>query len=516
MAMSDNFDEISAIFNQIPSPQAGMIQTLLAEKKAKILALENELNWLKEQVKLGQQRIFGRSSEKTENGQAEIIFNEEDSSELAELPTEEAETIHYIRRKPKQCGRKLDTSRLPCERQVHDLNETEKICSCGSHLEKIGENTSDQIEHIREQLKRIEHVCIKYTCRKCKTVKSASKPEAPLPKSMATAGFITDVIIKKYEHHLPLYRQSKILSQQGFEIPDNTLCNWVMGAGDVLFPLGEAAWQQLMKIKTLQADETPVTILNPHKEGYFWAYHSCDPANRFILFEFTLTRGSSHVNRRLSGYQGNLQTDGYSGYNGLRNQLGIVNFGCWDHARRRFMDVVKINGQNKSGKAGEMLLLIGKLYQIEVEAKNKSFTERKALRQEKASRILELIHNKLQKIHAPPQSALGKAVQYCLNQWVYLSRYVDYGEVEISNCWIENQIRPFAVGRRNWLFCGNEQSANKSALLYSLIQSCKLNNINPRSYLEYVLKQAHKMRRKEIDPVTLLPQFIDKNLLQSS
>jgi transposase len=119
----------------------------------------------------------------------------------------------------------------------------------------------------------------------------------------------------------------------------------------------------------------------------------------------------------------------------------------------------------------------------------------------------------LQKINAPPNSALGKAVQYAINQWKYLSNYVDYGEVEISNCWVENQIRPFAVGRKNWLFVGNEQSANKSALLYSLIQSCKLNQIDPRKYLEYVLNQAAKMRRKEIDPARLLPHHIDKSLI---
>ena len=264
----------------------------------------------------------------------------------------------------------------------------------------------------------------------------------------------------------------------------------------------------------LQVDETPVTVLKPHKEGYMWAYHSCDPNNRFIMFEFSLTRASENVNRRLNEFQGLLQTDGYSGYNGLRQKPGVINFGCWDHLRRKFTDVIKISGNNKSGKAGDMLLIIAKLYDIEREIKGKNFTERKEVRQKRSKPILELIHQRLQKIHAPPQSVLGKAVQYALNQWPYLSRYIDYGEVEISNCWVENQIRPFAVGRRNWLFVGNEQSANKSALLYSLIQTCKLNNIDSRKYLKYVLNQAHKMRRKEIDPVSLLPQFIDRNLLQ--
>jgi len=291
------------------------------------------------------------------------------------------------------------------------------------------------------------------------------------------------------------------------------LGNWVMGAAEVLLPLGEALWEQFLRVGVLQADETPVKILKPDKQGYLWGYHSCTPLNRFIVFEFSLTRASVNVDQRLKDYKGLLQTDGYSGYNGQRNKEDVINVGCWDHARRKFTDVIKINGQNKTGKAGEMLNLIGKLYEVEREAKGKSFDERKQLRQEKAKPVLELIHSKLQKMNAPPQSALGKAVQYGLNQWLYLSSYVDYGEVEISNCWMENQIRPFALGRKNWLFVGNETSANKAALLYSLIQTCKLNNINARVYLEYVLGQSHKMRRKEVDPIVLLPQFIDKKLL---
>ena len=226
-----------------------------------------------------------------------------------------------------------------------------------------------------------------------------------------------------------------------------------------------------------------------------------------------MTRSGENPDRRLKEFQGLLQTDGYSGYNGLRKKEVIINFGCWDHARRKFTEVVKINGNNKAGKAGEMLLHIAKLYDIEKDIKDFRAEDRKLIRQKRSKPILDLILSKLQKIQAPPQSALGKAVIYCLNQWPYLCRYVDYGEVEISNCWIENQIRPFALGRRNWLFVGNEQSANKSALLYSLIQTCKLNNINPRKYLVYVLNQAHKMRRNEIDPTSLLPQFINKDLL---
>lgn len=514
MKNNEKAQEITAFLSD-STRHVEMFESLIADKDSTIFNLENELKWLKQQVKLGQQKIFGRSTETLDSLQIPLIFNE-DESEVIEVKKvdDKTETIQYTRRKAKQCGRKLDTSKLIRERQLHDLPESEKTCACGCQLEKIGEDVSEQIDHIKEQLKVIEHVQPKYTCRQCETIKSAKKPESPLSKSMATAKLITDVVIKKYEHHLPLYRQAKIFSGQGLDIPDNTLGNWVMGSAEALFPLRDALHEQFSKIYILQADETPVTVLKPHKEGYLWVYHSCDPENRFIFFEFNLTRSGENPDRLLKDFQGLFQTDGYSGYNSLRKKEGVINFGCWDHARRKFAEVIKINGNNKTGKAGEMLLHIGKLYEIEKDIKDFSVEDRKLTRQKKSKPILDLIFSKLQKTQAPPQSALGKAVTYCLNHWLYLGRYVDYGEVEISNCWIENQIRPFALGRRNWLFVGNEQSANKSALLYSLIQSCKLNDIDPRKYLEYVLNQVHKMRRKEIEPTSLLPQFINKELLK--
>jgi len=218
----------------------------------------------------------------------------------------------------------------------------------------------------------------------------------------------------------------------------------------------------------------------------------------------------------LKDFKGILQTDGYSGYEALRQQEYIISLGCWDHARRKFADVVKAAGNNKSGKTGEMLEKIGKLYDIEREIKDLPFEERKVIRQKQAKPKLDAIYSFLQKINAPPKTLLGQAVTYAKNQWETLIRYVDHGQVQISNAWIENQIRPFALGKRNWLFVGNEVSAQKAALLYTLIQSCDLNNIDPRAYLEYVLQQVHRLRRKEVDSMMLLPNTINQKLLNIS
>ena len=200
-------------------------------------------------------------------------------------------------------------------------------------------------------------------------------------------------------------------------------------------------------------------------------------------------------------------------YGEQRRREGIISLGCWDHARRKFADVVKVCGKNKSGKAGQMLEKIAKLYEIEAEIKDLPFDKRKAIRQTKSRPKLAAIKSFVYKINAPPKSLLGKAVTYCKNQWETLIRYIDHGEAQISNCWVENQVRPFALGRRNWLFVGNEHAAKKAALLYSLIQSCMLNDMDPRAYLEYVLNQVHRMRRKEVDPATLLPHTINRALL---
>jgi len=487
-----------------------------ANLKKQLEETEKKLNYLIEQIKLSKQRQFAKKSEADlELGtQMELPFDDAEPQKAEEV--EGKETITYTRTKNKKAGRNIDTSKLPREVVYHDLEESEKTCKCcGNDLVKIGEDRSEKLEYIPEQIKVIEHVSSKYTCRCCETIKMAEKPESPMAKSMAGASLIAAVITKKYEHHLPWYRQSKIFAQQGIDIPANTLSNWFMQAGEILEPLNIALWEQLNYTKLLQADETTVKVLLENIKGYMWCYHSFDPKNRFIIFEYNDSRSGAVVNNTLENYKGILQSDGYSGYNIMRSNPEVINIGCWAHCRRKFAEIVKMSSQ--TGKAHEMVSLIGKLYKIEDEAREQklSFAVRKELRQEKAKPILEKINACLTKANAPPRSAIHTAITYALNQWKYLTRYIDYGEVEIDNNWVENQIRPFALGRKNWLFTGNKEAAATAAFFYSIIQTCRLNGINTCSYLIYILNQAGNMRRKTIDPKTLLPQFIDKKLLSS-
>ena len=502
---------VGALENTVKN-QSQQIEKLLQDHQV----AQRYIRWLEEQLKLNKHRLYGRRSETTDALQLALF----DETECEPLPDADIsaldEKILVTQRSKKHRGRKIDTTQLPRERCVHDLPEFEKICTCGCALEKIGEDVSEQIDYVPPVFTVIEHVTPKYTCRPCHKIVSAPKPDdSPIPKSMATARLIAEVMIEKYEHHLPLYRQEKIFLQHGAQIPANTLGNWVMQGADALSPLREALFNQLNQVKVLQADETPVKVLKPDKKGYFWGFHSCDRTNRFVVFEFHLTRAARVANQRLINFQGILQTDGYSGYNELRRRSGIINLGCWDHARRKFVEVIKVSGQNESGMAGKLLKLINQLYDIERSAKELGPEQRHKLREEQSQPILAQIYQQVAEVNAPPKSGLGEAVTYLLNNRVYLCEYIHHGEAEMTNCWIENQIRPFTLGRRNWLFVGNEDSANKAALLYSLIQTCKINKINPREYLTYVLKQVHKIRRKQVDPVSLLPQFIDKNLLKS-
>jgi len=500
----------------LPQPVEDLLakkDKLIAEQQEKIETLSSKLSWFEQQFNLLRSKKFSKSSE-TQHALQLSLFDEDGQELQQELENPKQETITYTRKKPNRNNKPLDTSALPREINVIDLSDEEKQCTCGNCLEQFGEDRREELVFQPAQFKVIEHVRPKYTCRSCETVKMAKAVELPIPKSKASASLIAEVILNKYQYHLPFYRQSKMMANHQITIPDNTLAGWVMKASEQLAPLGEALWQAIHSVHVLQADETPVKLLKPEKKAYMWLYHCYLPGKQFVVFDFHLGRGSAAVDTRLEQFSGLLQTDGYAGYNNQRKRKDIISLGCWDHARRKFTDVVKACGNNKTGKAGKILKKIAELYDIESRIKTLTFDERKRIRQKEAKPKLAAIHSFLMKINAPPKSLLATAVNYCKNQWADLTQYIDYGEAQISNCWIENQVRPFAVGKRNWLFVGNEASAQKAALLYSLIQSCLLNKINPRQYLVYVLKQVHAIRRREVSPDSLLPHTINPQLIK--
>lgn len=497
---------------------ASLNNNLLAEINSLNLLLgtaNSEINYLREQVKLLRHHRFSKRSEKIHTGQMELVFEPHDEEEEIEADDAQQETITYTRKKAKP-GRKIDTSKLPRTRVIHDLSDTEKSCSCCKNkMVCIGEDVSEKIEYQPSVLEVIEHVRPKYACRECQTVTSAKKDNQLIPKSMAGNSLLTEVILMKYHFHIPLYRQSQILKQNQIYIPANTLGNWVLQVGEALAPVEAAMRQQFSLIKALQVDETPVKNKDKDKKSFMWCYHSLDPGNHFVLYEYNDSRGAHVPNEMLTNFKGVLQTDGYAGYNALRHKDDVHGVGCMAHVRRKFIDVIKIAGSKKMGKANTAVAMIKKLYEIETQARDQVLThqERYQLRQKKAVPILKRIKIWLDKSinQVPQKSAIGRAIGYALRQWPYVSAYADHAQIEIDNNLAENLIRPLALGRKNWLFVGNERGAKAAAIIYSLIQSCIINDINAREYFNAIMAKIPAIRRGDIDATTLLPQFFQKN-----
>lgn len=471
----------------------------------RIDSLELEIARLKEQLALMQHQRFGKKTEVS----------------LGEAVVDELQTVagYTPRKGHKSVGRTVDTSLLPRHKIIHDLSEADKQCTrCHHALSCIGQDVSEQLEVIPLKLYVAEHIRYKYACTHCQTVQMAPKPKAPIPKALAGGSLITEIVLNKYQYHLPLYRQSKILASYQVAIPDNTLGQWVSQSGSGLMLVYEALWQTCSKVNYLQVDETPVKVLKPSKKGYLWAYYAPHCGKGLVFFELSLTRSGRVAEDRLIDFKGLLQTDGYPGYQKLRERPHITGFGCLTHARRKFDEVSKIS-KNKQGFAAEVIERLKPVYALEALMKDLkvSFHTRKRLRQKQARPVLKALKSwlKQNRHRVPPNSKLSIAVQYMLNQWPYLIAYCRHGTVEIDTNGVENRIRPEALGRKNWLFMGHEASGLIHALWYSLIYSALLNGLNPRVYVHYLLSKIHDLRCKTIDPGTLLPHVINRDDLQA-
>jgi len=485
----------------------------------RVANLEEEISRLKEMLRLQQERLFGKTSEVSHTIlNATTPPNQTSSTEspASSSPKTTVVTSH-TRSIPPRGNRQCNFDSLPTFTVIHDLPDDKKHCACcGGALHVIGEKKSEQLEIIPVQYCVIEHVRLTYGCRPCESVVMAPKPLAPLPKAIAGASLLTDVVLNKYQYHLPLYRQSKIMKSSNITISDKTLANWVMASGDTLLKVYEAMWV-ILKHRYLQVDETPVKVLETNKKGYVWAYFAPNVGKGLVVFEFSLTRKGSVAENRLKSFNGFLQTDGYAGYESLRERDGIIGFGCLSHARRKFSEVVKISG-DQHGVAAEMIERMKPLYALEARCREAGahHRTRKRLRQKIARPILKEIHRWLcsLKNKVLPKSKLGKTIAYTLKQWPYLIAYLRHGMAEIDTNYVENKIRDIALGKKNWLFIGNKESGKIHALWYTLIISALINDLNPRVYIHYLLTKVHELRRGEIDPITLLPDRIDIQALE--
>ncbi|MEB3701818.1 IS66 family transposase [Candidatus Bealeia paramacronuclearis] len=484
-----------------------------SEKDKAILATQNEhlvqevdrLTHLLLQMK---QSKFGRSSEKIKFEEFpklpgfENVFDEvyEEPPLEAEKAGAESETENDSGKDKSSStllkkGRRPLPAHLPRERVIHDI-AGDKICTCGHPLHQMGEEISEQLDYVPAQLKVIQNVRLKYACKSCtEGVRVAEVPNAPLLKSMASANLLAHIIVSKYQDHLPLYRQSQMWERFEVDLGRATMSRWILQIGDLLSPLKELLRSEILKETYVRADETRAQVLKEcdrkaQTQSYMWVYMTGSSSHHAISYEYTPTRKGENAKEFLKGFKGYLHTDGYGGYKALAQSQDITAVGCWAHARRKFADIIKSTG-NTTGKSAEALTIIRSLYKIEKDAKEAQYPPDKIqkLRQEKAKPILEKF-KVLLKEHKKvivPKSPLGQAVGYVLRQWGPLTEYLNDGRLDIDNNMAERAIRPFAVGRKNWLFMGNVKGALASAVIYSLIETCKANGVNAFDYFRYVL-----------------------------
>lgn len=487
--------------------------------------VENKL--LREQLLLMRSKLFGRKTEKlpsAEGAVQEILFDEpaEEVSGESEQKEPLVEVPAYTRTKR---GRKPLPADLPRVEVIHDLGEEEKVCGCGCKMERIGEDASEQLDIIPAKMQVIRHVRYKYACKACggadsegPAVKIAPVPEQIIPKSMATPGLLAYIFTTKFVDAVPFYRQEKQFERLGVDLNRTSMSSWAIKVTEQCRPIMDMLHQEILSGPLINMDETTVQVLGEqdrpnHTKSYMWVIRGGPPGKPVLMYQYHPSRSGEVAKKFLTGYQGYVQTDGYAGYNFLDEQSGVVHVGCWAHARRMFMEVIQAQGKNrKAGSADVALEYIRKLYAIEKDGRARELKPDELLleRQEKSKPILFEFKAWLDKkeLQTPPKGLLGKAVAYTLGQWDRLVRYIDSGLLTPDNNLAENAIRPFVVGRKNWLFSGNPKGAQASSILYSLIETAKANGLEPYHYLRHLFERLPFAYTLE-DYKALMPQNID-------
>ena len=403
---------------------------------------------------------------------------------------------------------------MPREEIIHDLPDDQEVCPHdGTTLKRIGEETHEQLDIIPAQVKCLRHIHLKYACPCCEQhLVTANKPKQPIEKSLASPGLLAFVATQKYADALPLYRQSEIFKRTGIELDKASLANWMVKCGQLIQPLINRLQEQLFDHSVIHMDETSIQVLNepgkaPQSKSYMWVMATpADSDTPVKHFHYANTRSQSVPLALLQEAHGAIMLDGYEGYQAAVDQYGLKRLGCWAHARRKFIDAQRTQPKGKSGKADTALSFIQKLYTIEKQIKDEPPDKRCQVRQQQARPIIDKLEQWLQKsIHGtPPKTALGKALGYLQKQWPRLIGYLEDGAYPIDNNLAENAVRPFVIGRKNWLFSNSVRGATASANLYSLIETAKANQLSPYDYLKTVFTALPNAQTLE-DVDALLP-----------
>lgn len=487
--------------------------TLLLEK-------DNQINSLTELLRIYRYRQFGNKSEKISPDQLSL-FNEADLPKKPDLIEKADEEIHVASHtRKKSPGRKPLPESLPREQRIYDLNDEEKMCPCGETLTHIKDETCEQLDIIPAKIVVIQHVKKKYACKSCEeTIKTAKMPIQPIPRSIASPGLLSHVLVSKFEDHLPLHRQEQMLRRIGIDIPRATLCLWVIRAAQLFKPMMKLIHKNIINYDVSYSDETTLQVLKEPNKGinskkYMWLFSGGKPNQYAYYYHYHHSRSHDVPLSFFDGYKGYIHCDGFPGYDALAEKSSdIILSGCMYHARRKFFEIVKVT-KAKEGVAHDVLKLITDIAKIEEEIKELSDAEKFNLRLEKEKPILDDLYAYLVAVHPRilPKSPLGQAVSYTLNQWPKLMIYLKDGRLENNNNRSERAIKPFVIGRKGWLFSDSVAGAEAAAIIFSLIETCKHHDIEAYDWFRYVLQQI-PLCQSDDEIEALLPFNIHRSLL---
>lgn len=483
-------------------------QSLSRESSVK----DEKIEYLQSQLAMYKRMQFGQKRERFEGdpNQTELPF-EAEPAEAQQQQEEVKQKIEYIRKRPNHKGRAKLPEHLPViEKHIHPEGDlSEMVC--------IGKEITEELECEPAKFYINRYIRYKYAAKNGDGVKISELPERVIDKGIPGAGLLAMILTNKYVDHLPLYRQKQIFARENIQIASSTIEGWTKEALIKLQPLYDQLVFDTKAKGYLQVDETPIKVLDSDKkgaahQGYYWVYHA--PLDGTVLFDYSPTRGSSAPLAILGTFKGYLQTDGYAVYEKYGKKKEITHLACWAHARREFEKAL----DNDRPRAERALLMIQELYKVERRAKEEQLSADriKELRLEESLPVInemgkwifEEIKNTL------PKSQIGKAMAYAYARWDALSAYLYDGNLQIDNNLAENAIRPIALGRKNYLFAGSHEAAQRSAMIYSLFAICKKHEVNPYQWLKYTLENIMSINHKNLKD--LYPQNFKNNLQESN
>jgi len=482
---------------------------IMDEQQATITGLQQRMGRLEHYIEQLLRSRYGPRSERIDPNQLQLFDQadaeptDEDASASDSTPGDPVVVGEHRRRGG---GRNTLPDHLPRETVEHDLSEGEKCCpECGEQRQRIGCETSEQLEFVPAVLKVLEHVRWKYACRICQEhVAVAPPPSRPIEKGLPGPGLLSAIVVGKQADHLPLYRLEDVFARAGVELSRSTLCRWALQTADILEPLYRRMIERVRSSAAIHTDDTPVPVLDralpKTRTARFWVYCG-DWRNPYTVYDYTTSRKRDGPASFLEDFEGYLQADAFAGYDGIYAGGRVRQVLCWAHARRKFFEARTVQPE----PAHRALVWIGRLYAVEREAQSLVDGEglttesarqdwhhrREELRQQRSLPALGELHDWLQEAQwqVLPKSPVGRAIQYVLPRWDGLTRYCEDGALSIDNNLSERMMRPCAIGRKNWMFLGSDNGGKAAAILYSLMASAKSNQVEPFAYVRDLLVQ---------------------------